>query len=228
LIVGLTGGIGAGKSTVAALLARRGAEVIDVDALGRVVLEPDGRAYAGVVSSFGPAILDGSGRIDRAALAGIVFADVEQLDRLIAVSHPAINAELAARIDEVVARRDGAAARRDGVAAEQVIVLDMAILAESNLGRGDPRHSYQTVVTVEAPLELRVERAVARGMAEDEVRRRLAAQATEMQRRDIADEVIVNSDTRVALEAAVDLVWHRLQRRLRAGAGSIEREESST
>src|SRR5205814_4157833 len=94
LIVALTGGIGAGKSTVAELLRRRGATVIDVDALGRAVLEPGGRAHDAVVAAFGPSVVDADGRIDRAALARVVFSDPTQLRRLTAISHPAINADL--------------------------------------------------------------------------------------------------------------------------------------
>jgi len=196
VIVGLTGGIGAGKTAVAALFAERGAVVIDVDAVGREVLEPSGRAYGPVVAAFGPGIVDESGRIDRAALARVVFADPAQLAILTAISHPAINAELVARLD--------------ALPAHSVVILDMAILAESNLGRSDPEHSYQFVVTVEAPVEVRVERAVRRGMDADEVRRRMSAQASEDQRRALADVVVVNDSDLAAVAAQVDQVWAQL------------------
>jgi dephospho-CoA kinase len=192
-IVGLTGGIGAGKTAVAALFAERGAVVIDVDAIGREVLEPSGRAYGEVVAAFGPGILDAMGRIDRAALAGVVFADQTQLDILTGISHPAINAELVARLD--------------ALPAASVVILDMAILVESDLGRSDPEHSYRFVITVEAPVEVRVERAVRRGMHPDEVRRRIHAQASEDQRRAVADAVVINDAGLAALAVQVDRIW---------------------
>jgi len=98
LVVGLTGGIGSGKSTVAGLLAAHGAEVIDVDALGREVLLQQGGAYDGVVSRFGPAVVRADGEIDRAALARMVFGDQDALDALTAISHPAINGLLRDRV----------------------------------------------------------------------------------------------------------------------------------
>jgi dephospho-CoA kinase len=200
-IVGLTGGIGAGKSAVAALLAERGAVVIDVDAVGREVLEPGGRAYDAVVAAFGRRIVDGEERIDRAALARVVFGDPAELAVLTAISHPAINSELAARLD--------------ALPADSVVILDMAILAESNLGRGDPEHSYQFVVTVEAPLEVRVERAVRRGMDRDDARRRANAQASEEQRRTLADAVIVNDSDLAGVAHQVDRLWQELDSRPR-------------
>jgi dephospho-CoA kinase len=195
-IVGLTGGIGAGKTAVAGLLAERGAIVIDVDAIGRQVLEPSGRAYGGVVAAFGAGILDEAGHIDRAALAQVVFADPAELATLTAISHPAINAELVARLD--------------ALPADSVVVLDMAILAESNLGRSDPEHSYQFVITVEAPVELRVERAVRRGMDADEVRRRVKAQASGDERRALADVVVFNDTDLAAVSAQLDQVWPQM------------------
>lgn len=196
LIVGMTGGIGSGKSTVAALLAGRGAVIVDVDALGRVVIAPGGRAEAAVVAEFGDGVADADGHIDRAALARAVFGRPDELARLTAISHPAINAEMAARLDEL--------------SAGSIVVLDMAILVESNLGRGDPAHSYSKVVVVEAPEELRVARAVARGMAEADVRARIASQATDEQRRAVADAVVVNDGDLAALEARVADLWQTI------------------
>ena len=196
LIVGMTGGIGSGKSTVAALLAGRGAVIVDVDALGRVVIAPGGRAEAAVIAAFGGAIVDGDGHIDRAALARQVFGRPDELARLTAISHPAINAELA----EVL----------DAQASDAIGVLDMAILVESTLGRGDPAHSYSKVVVVEAPQELRVARAVARGMAEADVRARIASQATDEQRRAVADAIVVNDGDLATLEARVADLWRTL------------------
>lgn len=196
-IVGLTGGMGAGKSTVAAMLAGRGATVIDVDALGREVLEPGGEAYTAVVARFGPVVVAADGRIDRAALAGVVFDNPAALADLQAISHPAINRVLDRRLDGVEAA---------------VVVLDMAILVESHLGRDLPSgRGYDTVVVVEAPLEVRVARLVsARGVNEADARARIAAQASDEARRAVADHVIVNDGDLAALEAQVDALWRDL------------------
>jgi dephospho-CoA kinase len=197
LIIGLTGGIGSGKSTVASMLGDRGATVIDVDALGRVVIAPGGRAEAAVVAEFGDGIADADGHIDRAALARAVFGRPDELARLTAISHPAINAEMAARLDEL--------------SAGSIVVLDMAILVESNLGRGDPAHSYSRVVVVEAPEALRIERAVQRGMVEADVRARISSQATDEQRRAVADAVIANDGDLDELVASVDALWSTIE-----------------
>src|SRR3954451_23602496 len=183
LVIGLTGGIGAGKSTVARMLEAKGAAVIDVDRLGHVVLEPGGKAHG--------AVLDAFGTVDRRALGAVVFADPAALARLTAISHPAINAELR----EVLAGID-----------REVVVLDMAILAEGNLGRG----VYEAVITVEAPVELRVARATARGMDEADVRRRIAAQASEADRRKLAQYVVVNDGSETQLAAQVAACWAAL------------------
>ncbi len=198
LIVGLTGGIGAGKSTVARLLAERGATVIDVDAVGRQVLEPGGRAEAGVAAEFGPQVVGAGGAIDRAALAAIVFAHADALGRLTAISHPAINEELVARLAVLPA--------------DTIAVLDLAVLVESQLGRSDPEYHYTFVVTVEAPSGLREDRAVARGSERADVRRRMAQQATDEQRRSIADVVITNDGSLDDLVAQVDALWGQLQK----------------
>jgi dephospho-CoA kinase len=197
LIVGLTGGIGSGKSTVAGLLAARGAEVIDVDGLGRQVLQPGGRAAAPVVAEFGPGVVAPDGSIDRAALAAVVFADADALARLTAISHPAIDAEL---VDLLRAMPD-----------QVIAVLDMAVLAESTLGRNDERYHYTFVVTVEAPAELREDRAVARGADRADVRRRMTQQASDADRRRLADVVIVNDGTLAQLTAQVEALWAQLR-----------------
>jgi dephospho-CoA kinase len=193
LIVGLTGGIGSGKSTVARLLGELGAEIIDVDAVGRAVIAPGGRAEAGVVAEFGDAVVAADGTIDRRALAGVVFEHPGGLARLEAISHPAINAELTVLV--------GAAP------ADAVVVYDMAILVESNLGRADPAHRYSHVVVVEAPLELRIARAVERGMAEADARARAANQASDEQRRAVADLVVRNDADLATLAASVGEAW---------------------
>jgi dephospho-CoA kinase len=193
LIVGLTGGIGSGKSTVASMLGAHGAHVVDVDALGRAVIAPGGRAESEVLDAFGPGVTTDDGHVDRAALARAVFGRPDELARLTAISHPAINAELAEHLD--------------ALPADTIVVLDMAILVESNLGRGDPAHSYSRVVVVEAPVELRVRRAVERGMREDDVRARIASQASDDDRRAVADVVVVNDGDLPQLSDRVDALW---------------------
>lgn len=196
LIVGLTGGIGAGKSTVARLLAERGALIIDVDELGRRVLAPGGRAEAQVAEEFGPAVLSDEGSIDRAALAKRVFSDGKALARLTSTSHPAINEEL---VEEL-----------RGLPPASIVVLDMAILAESILGQVEEPYRYRYVVTVEADPSQREERAVARGSDRDDVRRRMAHQADEATRRALADMVITNDGSAEDLAAQVEQLWDRL------------------
>ena len=193
LVIGLTGGIGSGKSTVAGLLADCGAVVVDVDAVGREVIAPGGLAEAGVLAEFGPGVADAAGHVDRAALARAVFGQPEALARLTAISHPAINTELAARLATM--------------SAVSVVVLDMAILVESNLGKLPDGNGYTKVVVVEAPAELRAERAVARGMNADDVRARIAAQASDEQRRAVADVVLTNDGDRDRLTRRVADLW---------------------
>jgi dephospho-CoA kinase len=196
LIVGLTGGIGAGKSTVARRLAGRGALIIDVDELGRRVLAQGGRAEARVAEAFGPAVLSDEGSIDRAALAKRVFSDGEALARLTSISHPAINEELVQELR--------------GLPPASIVVLDMAILAESILGQVEERYRYRYVVTVEADPSRREDRAVARGSDRDDVRRRMAHQADEATRRNLADMVITNDGSTEDLAAQVEQLWGRL------------------
>jgi dephospho-CoA kinase len=193
-VVGLTGGIGSGKSTVAAMLGALGAFVVDCDALGRQVIEPHGRAYARVVDRFGPDIVRDDGQIDRGALAAIVFRDEKELAALNAISHPAIDAEIADRIADA--------------APDQMVVLDMAVLVETDLGAGQ----YDTVVVVEAPLEVRLARLAQRGMSEDDARARIASQASDEQRREVADFVIDNAGDIDALRDEVTEVWDALTR----------------
>lgn len=172
--------------------------MIDVDAVGRQVLEPGGRAEAGVAAEFGPQVVGAGGAIDRAALAAIVFAHADALGRLTAISHPAINEELVARLAVLPA--------------DTIAVLDLAVLVESQLGRSDPEYHYTFVVTVEAPSGLREDRAVARGSERADVRRRMAQQATDEQRRSIADVVITNDGSLDDLVAEVDALWGQLQK----------------
>lgn len=196
-ITGLCGGIGAGKSTVASLFAEHGAFVVDVDAIGRAVIEPDGRAYQAVVELFGDAILTASDEpsppIDRGKLAGIVFGDPAELARLESVSHPAINAELDDQLS---------AAASDG---RKWVVLDMAILVESELGKSlASGRGYDTVVVVEAPESQRIARLVdTRGMEVEDATNRIRSQTDDATRRAVADHVLANDGDLDALAVAV-------------------------
>lgn len=195
LRVGLTGGAGAGKSTVAARLRELGAVVIDADALAREVLEPGSDGLREVVEEFGAGVLQPDGGLDRAALARIVFADPAKRRRLEQITHPRI----AARTAEIVA----------SAPAEAVVVHDVPLLVEKAMAP-----AYDLVAVVDAPIELRVRRLVARGMTEVDARSRIAAQATEEQRRAVADVWLENDGGTDDLVEAVDALWFtRLARR---------------
>ena len=201
LVVGLTGGIGAGKSTAAGRFAELGAVVIDVDAIGRDVLAPGGRAERGVIDAFGLGILDDDGHIDRGKVAAEVFGRPDRLAALEAVSHPAINAELDSQL--LVLAKGGDV---------EVVVLDMAVLTESRLGQLESGRGYAKVVVVEAPESVRLPRLLERGLTEEQARARMASQATDEQRRALADHVIVNDGTPEELADAVNRVWAELTR----------------
>ncbi|MFB9376370.1 dephospho-CoA kinase [Kineococcus gynurae] len=173
LRIGLTGGIGAGKSTVARLLVERGAVLVDADVLAREVVEPGTSGLAEIVAAFGPEVAPG-GRLDRPALGRRVFGDPEARARLNAIVHPRV----AARRDEIVA----------GLPADAIVVEDIPLLVETGqAGR------FAVVVVVEAPVEERVRRLVeGRGMTEEEARSRIAAQAEDAERRAAADVVLPN------------------------------------
>lgn len=197
-VVGLTGGIGSGKSTVAAMFADRGAEVIDVDQLGRAVIAPGGAAVEAVVKRFGTEVRAADGSIDRGALAPIVFGDPAALADLNAISHPAIDALLDEQLDRL------AVDRPDGV-----VILDMAVLTESTLGR-TIRHPYRQVVVVEAPTDVRIARLIARGHTPEDAAARMASQTGDAERRAIADFVITNDGDLAVLRERVDRVWAEL------------------
>lgn len=193
ILVGLTGGIGAGKSTVSALLAARGAVIVDADAITRALQEPGQPVLAAIVDRFGVGVLDPDGRLDRAGLAEIVFTDPDALRDLNAIVHPAVGAEIARRL----------AAEQSS---DRVVVLDVPLLVET--GRG----GLSGIVVVDVPAELAVDRLVTqRGMSEEDARARLAVQASRDERLAKADVVIDNSGTLEALEARVAEVWQWMQ-----------------
>jgi len=201
LIVGLTGGMGAGKSTVAEFLSSRGAEVVDVDALGREIIEPGGIAVSSVVDRFGSSVSGADGGIDRAALASIVSGDEEQLAALEEISHPAINELLDLRVDGIKKP-------------DSIIIFDMAVLFESQLGYAN-EHPYEIVVVVEAPISDRLDRLeTQRGVSREDALARIESQASDEERRSVAQFVIANGDDLTSLAAAVDELWSELEQLL--------------
>ncbi len=195
-VIGLTGGIGVGKSTVANLLADAGAHVIDVDGLGRTVLEPGNAAYAEVVDAFGPEIVSADSSIDRAALAAVVFGPNNRLGELEAITHPAMNDVMTEQIANATA---------------DVVVLDMAILVESQLGRTPTGTMYDRVIVVEAPTEVRVPRLLQRGLTAEDAKARMQAQASDLERRLVADVVVTNDGTEDDLANAVAMLMPTIE-----------------
>ena len=188
LRIGLTGGIGSGKSTVSRLLEQRGAVIVDADAIAREVVEPGSPGLGAVVEAFGPQVLAADGTLDRPALAAVVFADPEARKRLDAIVHPLVRA----RATEVAA----------AAPADAVVVNDVPLLVETGQAG-----SYDLVLVVEADPATRVARLVQRGLTAEDARARMAAQATDEQRRAVADVVLDNSGTLEELEAQVDRFW---------------------
>ena len=190
--IGLTGGIGSGKSTVSALLAARGAVVVDADAITRELQQPGTEVFQAMVERFGPGIVAADGTLDRQAVADLVFGDAEALADLNAIVHPAVGAEIARRLAEEAET-------------DHLVVLDVPLLVES--GRSD----LAGLVVVDVDPEVAVERLVAqRGMREDDARARMARQVGREERLAKADVVIDNSGTLGDLEAQVEALWPRL------------------
>jgi dephospho-CoA kinase len=195
LRVGLTGGIGAGKSEVSWRLAAQGAVVIDADLIAREVVEPGTEGLAEVVAAFGPEVLTPDGALDRARLGDIVFADPELRSKLNAIVHPR------------VARRMAELERAAGPGV--IVVHDVPLIAE-NARAG----AYDMVVVVDAPPKIQAERLVRRrGMTREQARARMAAQASREQRLAIADIVIDNSGSLAELDRQVGDLWAQLRRR---------------
>ena len=194
-IVGLTGGIGAGKSTVARLLAGHGAVIVDADAIARQVVEPGTPGLAEIVATFGAGVLSADGTLDRPGLGRIVFADQTALRKLEAITHPRISAESARLI--AVAEAEG----------RPVLVHDIPLLVENGLPE-----TFEDVLVVEAPDELRLARLEDRGLPREQALERMKAQATNEQRRAAATYLIDNSGSLESLRARVDEVWSALTR----------------
>jgi dephospho-CoA kinase len=189
--VGLTGGLGSGKSTVAAMLAEHGAVIIDADAIAVEVVRAGTPGFDAVVARFGDDVVGADGELDRARLAEIVFSDDAALYALNEIVHPLV-AEQSAQL-------------MAGVPEDAVVVYDVPLLAENDLAGG-----FDVVVVVEADRPTRLGRLAARGLPEAQAEARIAVQASDEQRRAIADEVLRNDGSRETLAAQVDALWQRL------------------
>ena len=194
ILVGLTGGIGSGKTTVSTMLAARGAVIIDADQITRELQAPGSPVLAEIVDAFGEDVLDPSGALDRPALAAKVFGDPEALATLNKIVHPAVGREMAARLE----------AQR---ASDNVVILDIPLLVEN------PREGLCGTLVVDLPLETAVERLVSqRNMDRNDAEARIARQATREARIAIADRVIDNSGNLASLERQVDEAWQWMQK----------------
>ena len=189
ILLGLTGGIGSGKSTVSALLAERGAVIIDADAIVRELQEPGQPLLGELSSEFGDSIIKEDGSLDRVALAGIAFSDKDRLAALNKIVHPAVGREMNRRLEEQRAT-------------DNVVVLDIPLLAEN------PRKGLCGVIVVDVPVDVAVSRLVEfRGFKEDDARARVANQTSRDKRVAIADRIVDNSGDMNALRSQVDEVW---------------------
>jgi dephospho-CoA kinase len=197
-IIGLTGGIGSGKSTVAAMLVDLGAVVIDADKVGHEVYLPGTEGFRRVVEAFGRDVLGPDGTIDRRILGARVFGDPAELKRLNALVHPLIGEEIRKRLQAAVGSADPGGTRRP-------IVVEAAIMMEAGW------RFFDRIWVVIATPETAVTRVVAsRGLSRDDVERRIAAQMTNAERERIADLVIRNDGTLDALRAQVEAAWRTL------------------
>jgi dephospho-CoA kinase len=189
VFVGLTGGIGSGKTAVATRLETNGAVVIDSDVLAREVVEPGTAGLASIVDTFSADVLAPDGSLDRPALGRVVFGDADRRARLEAIIHPLVRARTA----EIA----------EGAPDDAVVVNDVPLLVEAGLGKG-----FDLVVVVLASEANRLDRIVnSRGVSETDVRARIAAQANDEERRAAADVVIDNDGTLDELYAQVDALW---------------------
>lgn len=201
LVVGLTGGIGSGKSAVSDRLAARGAVIIDADRITRELQERGTAVFDAMVDEFGTEILDGAGNLDRQRMADLVFADSDAKTRLESIVHPAVGAEIATRL---------ATAGPD-----DIVVLDIPLLVEK--GRDD----LAAIIVVDADPEVAVRRLVEhRGLREDDARARMAHQAAREDRLAKADIVVENHGSLADLDRAVDRLWPDLLGRRDAAGGS--------
>ena len=188
LRIGLTGGIGSGKSTVARLLVERGAVLVDADSIAREVVEPGTPGLAAVVEAFGADVLTAEGALDRPALAAVVFGDAGERARLDGIVHPLVRARAA----ELVA----------AAPADAVVVQDVPLLVETGQAG-----SYDLVLVVATDVETRVRRLLGRGLSEADARARIASQATDEKRAAVADVVLSNDGDEQQLAVQVARFW---------------------
>jgi dephospho-CoA kinase len=191
-LVGLTGGIASGKSTVSKLLASYGADTIDADQVAREVVMPGSNGLTAVVNEFGVEVLTSDGELDRQELGRRVFADAKKRKSLEAILHPLIKARTSQLIQE---------------STKEIVVYAVPLLVEANVD-----YPFDMILTVEANPELQIERIVrSRGLSEQEAAARLAAQATKIERAERADFVIDSSGTHTQLETQVQLLWAKIE-----------------
>jgi dephospho-CoA kinase len=210
ILIGLTGGIGSGKSTVSSLLAKHGAVIIDADAITRELQVPGAPLLAVLAERFGQHILDANGGLIREELAKIAFSDPEALKDLNKIVHPAVAKEMDRRMNEVRAT-------------DKVVILDIPLLAEN------PRKGLCGVIVVDVPVEVAVSRLVEfRNMKEEDAQSRIAKQASREDRLKIADKVIDNSGDMSSLARQVDDVWVWAQQLPAAADDAGDREDPTT
>ncbi|MDR3685870.1 MAG: dephospho-CoA kinase [Coriobacteriia bacterium] len=193
-VVVITGGIGAGKSTASGFLRDKGAIIIDADLVAAQVLQKGSPVLAHVAEAFGPDVLLADGSLDRAALARLAFATAESTARLNAIVHPAVAREIGPAVADL----------RLMPAPPCAVVLEVPLLAEAPVFA----QIADLVVAIVAPQELRVQRAIASGFSEADVRRRLAVQASDAERAALADVVIVNDGSLERFLGELEWVWH--------------------
>lgn len=194
LLVALTGGIGAGKSSVSDRLAERGAAVIDADVVVKQLQQPDGAVYAAMVERWGDGIVEPDGQLDRQAIAAIVFNDEDELKALNGLVHPAVRREMERQIEELAG-------------SDRIVVLDIPLL-----GAGDAeKRGAKGVIVVDCPVEVAIERLVTqRGFDRADAEARMAAQATREERLALADFVVDNGGDLAQLDAEIDRCWRWL------------------
>ncbi|RLE25151.1 MAG: dephospho-CoA kinase [Actinobacteria bacterium] len=192
IVVGLTGGIGAGKSTVSSLLADRGAAIVDADQIARDLQAPGSPVLVSMAERFGEQIISADGSLDRAAVAQIVFSDDQALKDLNGIVHPAMQDEIQRQIDE----------HRE---TDRIVVLDFPLLGEN------PRKGLSATIVVDIPLDVAVDRLVdQRGMEEDDARARITSQLSREDRLATATHVLDNSGDMAVLTQQVDSLWAEL------------------
>ena len=196
-VIGLTGGIGSGKSTVSERLVAKGAVLIDADAIVKEMQQPGELVYLDIVSRFGDEVVDADGSLLRPAIANIVFNDREALKDLNQLVHPPVNKEIRRRI-------------RDEADTDNLVVLDIPLLIEGLLEGGPPRYVVSGILVVDTPVDVAVQRLVAyRGFSEDDARARMKSQVPREKRLELADFVVRNDGEPSLLDEQIPkvLAW---------------------